>query len=147
MKAGARFGTKAGARFEMKAGDELEPLTIPITRTLIVSGAIASRDYQDVHHDAELAHQKGSPDIFMNILTTNGLVGRYITDHFGPDAVLRKVAIRLGAPNYPGDTMVLSGTIAEVEGDTAQVKVVGRNGIGSHVTGTVTVVVPEGGAA
>lgn len=61
MKAGARFGTKAGARFEMKAGDELEPLTIPITRTLIVSGAIASRDYQDVHHDAELAHQKGSP--------------------------------------------------------------------------------------
>ncbi|MFZ3558747.1 MULTISPECIES: MaoC family dehydratase [unclassified Streptomyces] len=131
----------------MRAGDELEPLTIPITRTLIVSGAIASRDYQDVHHDVELAHQKGSPDIFMNILTTNGLVGRYITDHFGPNAVLRKVAIRLGAPNYPGDTMVLSGTITEVEGDTAQVRVVGRNGIGSHVTGTVTVVVPEGSAA
>lgn len=38
----------------------------------------------------------------MNILTTNGLVGRYVTDHFGPSAVLRKVAIRLGAPNYPG---------------------------------------------
>ncbi|MGD6744374.1 MaoC family dehydratase [Streptomyces sp. BH106] len=131
----------------MKAGDELEPLTIPITRTLIVSGAIASRDYQDVHHDAELAQKKGSPDIFMNILTTNGLVGRYITDHFGPAAVLRKVAIRLGAPNYPGDTMVLSGTIAGVEGDTAQVKIVGRNGIGSHVTGTVTVTVPEGSAA
>lgn len=147
MRAGARSGTKAGARFEMKAGDELEPLTIPITRTLIVSGAIASRDYQDVHHDAELAHQKGSLDIFMNILTTNGLVGRYITDRFGPDAVLRKVAIRLGAPNYPGDTMVLRGTIAEVEGDTAQVKVVGRNGIGNHVTGTVTVTVPERSAA
>ncbi|WP_069743743.1 hypothetical protein [Streptomyces sp. EN23] len=60
--------------------------------------AIASRDYQDVHHDAELAREKGSPDIFMNIFTTNGLVGRYITDHFGPAAVLRKVAIRLGAP-------------------------------------------------
>ncbi|MEU1345619.1 MaoC family dehydratase [Streptomyces sp. NPDC005795] len=124
----------------MKTGEELAPLEIEVTRTLIVAGAIASRDYQDVHHDAELAREKGSPDIFMNILTTNGLVGRYVTDHFGPAAVLRKVAIRLGAPNYPGDTMVLSGTVTAVGDDgTAEVSVVGVNGIGRHVTGTVTV--------
>ncbi|KQW16449.1 MULTISPECIES: MaoC family dehydratase [Streptomyces] len=122
----------------MRKGDELPPLEIPITRTLIVAGAIASRDYQDVHHDPELARQKGSPDIFMNILTTNGLVGRYITDHFGPRTVLRKVAIRLGAPNYPGDTMVLTGTIEALEDTTATVRIVGTNGIGNHVTGTVT---------
>ncbi|MCX5235610.1 MaoC family dehydratase [Streptomyces prunicolor] len=128
----------------MKAGDELPPLEIEITRTLIVAGAVASRDYQDVHHDAEAARQKGSPDIFMNILTTNGLVGRYITDHFGPRATLRKVAIRLGAPNYPGDTMVLTGRIEETDGDTATVRVLGANGIGRHVTGTVTVTVPSG---
>ncbi|MGW6544121.1 MaoC family dehydratase [Streptomyces massasporeus] len=126
----------------MKAGDRLAPLQIPITRTLIVAGAIASRDYQDVHHDPDLARQKGSPDIFMNILTTNGLVGRYITDHFGPRAQLRRVAIRLGAPNHPGDTMVLTGTVEEVDGDTATVRVVGANGLGTHVTGTVTVRVP-----
>ncbi|MFG2206996.1 MaoC family dehydratase [Streptomyces sp. NPDC048638] len=128
----------------MRAGDELPPLEIRITRTLIVAGALASRDFQDVHHDAELAKEKGSPDIFMNILTTNGLVGRYITDHFGPTAVLRKVAIRLGAPNYPGDTMTLTGTVTEVEGDTARVRVIGANALGKHVTGTVTVRVPEG---
>lgn len=122
----------------MRTGDELPPLEIPITRTLIVAGAIASRDYQDVHHDPELARQKGSPDVFMNILTTNGLVGRYITDHFGPRAVLRKVAIRLGAPNYPGDTMVLTGTVEALEDTTATVRIVGTNGIGNHVTGTVT---------
>ncbi|WP_327402878.1 MaoC family dehydratase [Streptomyces sp. NBC_01288] len=127
----------------MRAGEELPPLEIEITRTLIVAGAVASRDYQDVHHDAESARQKGSPDIFMNILTTNGLVGRYITDHFGPGAVLRKVAIRLGAPNYPGDTMVLTGRIEETDGDTATVRVLGANGIGRHVTGTVTVTVPR----
>ncbi|MGW7523577.1 MaoC family dehydratase [Streptomyces sp. NPDC054783] len=125
----------------MTAGAELPPLEIPVTRTLIVAGAIASRDYQDVHHDAESARQKGSPDVFMNILTTNGLVGRYITDHFGPTAILRKVAIRLGAPNYPGDTMVLAGTIEAVDGDTATVRVVGANALGRHVTGTVTVTV------
>ncbi|MGM9442541.1 acyl dehydratase [Streptomyces murinus] len=124
------------------AGSELPPLEIPLTRTLIVAGAIASRDYQDVHHDPELARAKGSPDVFMNILTTNGLVGRYITDHFGPTAILRKVAIRLGVPNYPGDTMVLTGRIERVDGDTATVRVVGANGLGTHVTGTVTVTVP-----
>ncbi|MFF2958147.1 MaoC family dehydratase [Streptomyces sp. NPDC057963] len=131
----------------MKVGEELAPLEIAVTRTLIVAGALASRDYQDVHHDAELAREKGSPDIFMNILTTNGLVGRYVTDRFGPSAVLRKVAIRLGAPNYPGDTMVLSGTVTALgEDGTAEVKIVGTNGLGRHVTGTVTVGVPEGAA-
>jgi len=152
--AGAGAGREEGAHVTVdgsagvRVGVELAPLEIPVTRTLIVSGAIASRDYQDVHHDAELAKEKGSPDIFMNILTTNGLVGRYVTDHFGPDAVLRKVAIRLGAPNYPGDTMVLSGTVAAVEGGsggtaTAVVRIVGANGLGTHVTGTVTVALPS----
>ncbi|MFF3953877.1 MaoC family dehydratase [Streptomyces sp. NPDC001890] len=131
----------------MKAGDELAPLEIAVTRTLIVAGAIASRDYQDVHHDVELAREKGSPDIFMNILTTNGLVGRYVTDRLGPSAVLRKVAIRLGAPNYPGDTMILSGTVTSVADDgTAEVRIIGANGLGRHVTGTVTVGVPRGAA-
>ncbi|AQT73296.1 MULTISPECIES: MaoC family dehydratase [Streptomyces] len=122
----------------MNVGDTLPPLEIAVTRTLIVAGAIASRDYQDVHHDAALAREKGSPDIFMNILTTNGLVGRYVTDHLGPRSVLRKVAIRLGAPNYPGDTMTLTGTVTAVLGTTVEIRVVGANGIGHHVTGTVT---------
>ncbi|MDQ0684871.1 acyl dehydratase [Streptomyces achromogenes] len=130
----------------MKAGDVLPPLEIEVTRTLIVAGALASRDYQDVHHDPELARQKGSPDIFMNILTTNGLVGRYLTDWFGPTTVLRKVAIRLGAPNYPGDTMVLRGRVEKVDGDTAVVRVTGDNGVGRHVTGTVTLTVPGPGS-
>ncbi|MBP5938461.1 MaoC family dehydratase [Streptomyces acidiscabies] len=125
----------------MREGAQLPPLTIEITRTLIVAGAIASRDYQDVHHDPEAARAKGSPDIFMNILTTNGLVGRYITDHFGPNARLRKVAIRLGAPNYPGDTMQLTGQIERVEGDEVTVRVTGDNSRGRHVTGTVQVTV------
>ncbi|MEE1763017.1 MaoC family dehydratase [Streptomyces sp. SP18BB07] len=122
----------------MEAGDVIPPLEIEITRTLVVAGAIASRDYQDVHHDPELARRRGSPDVFMNILTTNGLVGRYVTDHFGPDVVLRKVAIRLGAPNYPGDTMVLTGMVEAIDGATVTVKVIGDNGVGRHVTGTVT---------
>jgi acyl dehydratase len=123
-------------------GDTLPELVIPLTPTLIISTAIASRDYQDVHHDPALAKERGSPDIFMNILSTNGFVGRFITDWAGPDAVIKKVSIRLGVPNYPGDTMTMKGTVKSVEDRVATVEVVGSNSLGDHVTGTVDVVVP-----
>lgn len=125
-------------------GDALPPLEIPLTRTLIVATAIASRDYQDVHHDPALAQMRGSPDIFMNILTTNGFVGRFVTDWTGPEAQLRKVDIRLGAPNYPGDTMTLQGSVTakDEEAGTIEVSLRGSNGIGDHVTGKVLVALP-----
>jgi acyl dehydratase len=126
----------------VSVGDELPELAIPLTRTLIVSTAIASRDYQDVHHDPGLAQERGSPDIFMNILSTNGFVGRFITDWAGPDAVLKAVKIRLGAPNYPGDTMTMTGTVTKKEGNEIEVDVRGANNLGDHVTGTVTLELP-----
>ena len=57
---------------DISVGDEVTPLEIPLTTTLIVAGAIASRDYMPVHHDRDFANSQGAPDIFMNILTTNG---------------------------------------------------------------------------
>jgi acyl dehydratase len=122
---------------DVQVGDEIPMLEIPLTRTLIVSTAIASRDYQDVHHDPELANEKGSKDIFMNILTTNGLVGRYITDWAGPNAVLKSVRIRLGAPNYPGDTMRITGSVIAKDDGVIEVGLKGANSLGDHVTGTV----------
>lgn len=126
----------------MNVGDTLPELAIPITRTLIVTAALASRDFQDVHHDPALAAGRGSPDIFMNILTTNGLVDRFVTSWAGPSAVVKKIRIRLGVPNHPGDTMTLTGTVAAVEDGAIAVKVVGSNERGAHVTGTVIVEVP-----
>ena len=138
---------------EVTVGEALPELVVPLTRTLIVSTALASRDYQDVHHDAELAVQRGSKDIFMNILSTNGLVGRYVTDWAGPGAVLTDVNIRLGAPNYPDDTMTLTGSVtskdegADAHGKGAvEVTLRGANGLGDHVTGTVRLLLPAGGA-
>lgn len=128
---------------DVTVGEVLPELSIPITRTLIVATAIASRDYQDVHHDPSLANDRGSKDIFMNILTSNGLVDRYVTSWAGPAAVVKKIKIRLGSPNYPGDTMVMTGSVAAVEGRQVEVSVRGENSLGSHVTGTVVVQLPE----
>ncbi|WP_280415169.1 MaoC family dehydratase [Nocardia carnea] len=134
------------AAADITVGEVLPELAIPLTRTLIVSTAIASRDYQDVHHDPDLAVERGSKDVFMNILTTNGLVGRYVTDWAGPRASLRKVAIRLGAPNYPGDTMTLTGEVTDIADGVVSVQVRGANSLGDHVRGLVTVTFVEGDA-
>jgi hypothetical protein len=147
----------AGPTFsEVAVGDELPTLELPITRTLITAGAIASRDYQDVHHDHVLSKERGSPDIFMNILTTNGLVGRYVTGWSGPRSRILDVSIRLGAPNYPDCTMTLTGSVTEKgplsdDGRSGKVTVAirGANHLGDHVTGTVQVLLPadESGTA
>ncbi len=109
---------------------------LPITTTLVVSTAIATRDFQDVHHDRDLAQSYGSQDIFLNILTTTGLVQRYVSDALrasGEDVELAGIALRLGAPAYPGDELVFNGTR---DGDT--VSLVGAVSLGDHVTATVT---------
>lgn len=120
----------------------LPELTIDVTPTLVISTALATRDFQDVHHDRDKAVQRGSKDIFLNILTTTGLVQRFVTDWAGPDAFVRNVSIKLGVPCHAGETLTFSGHDLKQEGAEATVQVVGRNSLGDHVTGTVKVVLP-----
>jgi acyl dehydratase len=129
---------------DVVVGERLPTLTVALTRTLIVATAIASRDYQEVHHDPDLARERGSRDIIMNILTTNGFVGRFVTDWSGPDSIIRSVKVRLGVPNYPGDTMTLTGEVTELrpDGRVAEIAVRGANSLGDHVNATVEVVLP-----
>ncbi len=136
----------APARTRFAPGDVLEPLEIPLSRTFIVATAIASRDYQDVHHDPQLAQERGSQDIFMNILTSNGLVERYVRGIVGPEPVITRIRIRLGAPNYPGDTMTFTGTVSAVNGREVEMEIVGKNAIGVHASGTVVLRMAEGQA-
>lgn len=130
---------------DVGVGTRLPELPIPITTTLIVAGALASRDFTALHHDKAAAQAGGMQDVFMNILTTNGLVGRYVTDWAGPNAVLKRVAIKLGAPNLPGDVMKMTGTIKKKDeaAGVVEIEVAGRNSWGDHVTGTVAVALPR----
>jgi acyl dehydratase len=127
---------------DVKVGDKLPELKIPLTTSLIVAGALASRDFTPVHHDKAAAQAAGVPDVFMNILTTNGLVNRYVTDWAGPDARVRNVQIKLGTPNTPGDTMVFNGAVTSKDDDTVTVELAGKNSWGDHVTATVRVTLP-----
>src|SRR4051794_13781059 len=100
-------------------GTELPVWELPVTPTLVVSTALATRDFQDVHHDRDLAQGHGSKDIFLNILTTTGLVQRYVgewaREAVGPEFTITSCALRLGAPAYPYDTVRFTGTVSSVD--------------------------------
>ena len=125
---------------DLAEGRALPELAIPITHKLIVSGAAASQDFVDGHHNLPAAQAQAMPDIFMNILTTCGLTGRYLTDWGGAGSRLEKLGFKLMAPNVPGDTMVMQGRVRGLEQETARahIEFAGRNSRGFHLTGTAT---------
>jgi acyl dehydratase len=127
-------------------GDTLPPLDIDISTGLVVGTALATRDYEPVHHDKAAAQAAGLPDVFMNILTSQGLMTRFVTDWSGPEAVVRSLDIKLGAPNVPGMTMTVTGEVTAKDDASAlvDVRVVGENNIwGMHMQGTVQIVLPR----
>ncbi len=120
-------------------GTVLPEWSIDVTTRLVVTTAIATRDFQNVHHDRDAATRAGSKDIFLNILTSQGLVQRYVNENLGNDLFITSMNVRLGAPAYPGDQMVFTGEVlAETDG-VFEVKVVGTVSLGAHVTATVKV--------
>ncbi len=140
--------TKSLRSTEVAVGDELPPFELPVTSTVIVAGAIASRDFMPAHHDAEFAKAQGAPDMFMNILTTNGYVARFISDWAGPEAMIRKIAIRLGAPAVPGQPLRFTGQVTEANSGAdeclVEVAIRAANELGDHATGSVVVSLPLG---
>jgi hypothetical protein len=111
---------------------------IDVTPTFVIASALATRDFQDVHHDRDRAVARGARDIFVNILTTTGLVQRYVSA-WAPDAVVRAVSVRLGVPCHAGETLTLSGQATAAYGDEQIVAVTGRCSLGDHVTATVRI--------
>ncbi|WP_329049684.1 MaoC family dehydratase [Amycolatopsis sp. NBC_01488] len=123
-------------------GTELPPLTIEATPTFVVSTALATRDFQDVHHDRDSAVARGSKDIFLNILTDTGLVQRFVSAWAGPEALIRSIKIRLGVPCYAYDTLTFTGRVVSRDGPDVVVSVSGVDSLGEHVAGTVEVTLP-----
>jgi uncharacterized OB-fold protein/acyl dehydratase len=132
---------------------ELPQLTVDVSTTFVVASALATRDFTKVHHDRDFAVASGSKDIFVNILTTTGLVQRFVSAWAGHQAIFRSIKIRLGAPCYAGDTLTFTGQVTEHsvidhgagdEADRYVVAVVGKCGLGNHVTSTVQVDIPRG---
>ncbi|MGV9667229.1 MaoC family dehydratase [Nocardia niigatensis] len=127
----------------VQVGTVLPELVIHADTTFIVSTALATRDFQDVHHDRDKAVERGSKDIFVNILTDTGLVQRFVTDWAGPRAIVKSIALRLGVPLYAGDTLTLTGNVSAVDGADITIDVVGKDSLGDHITAKAVISLQE----
>lgn len=127
----------------VEVGAKLPELKLYGDPTFIVSTAIATRDYQDVHHDRDKAQAKGSKDIFVNILTDTGLVERFITDWAGPTARIKSIGLRLGVPWYAYDTVTFTGEVTAMVEGLITLKIVGANSLGDHVIANATLTIGE----
>jgi acyl dehydratase len=130
----------------VEVGDRLPPLVIEVTATVIVAGAIATRDFMPVHHDQRYANAQGAPDIFMNILSDTAYCSRFLTDWAGPEAMVKRLAIRLGVPVFPGSTLTYTGAVtatSQVDGEgIVEVELRATTDLGDHVTGTAVLGLP-----
>lgn len=131
---------------DVRAGDALPVLEIPMTASRIVAGAIATRDFMPVHHDRDYANTQGSPDIFMNILSTNAYCSRYLTDWAGPGAMVERLSIRLGVPVHPRSTLVFTGEVTAVSArdglGVLEVAFRASNELGDHAVGEARLSLP-----
>ena len=79
---------------------------------------MASRDWRPMHHDYAFAvHRQGLKDIFLNTPNQAAWFERYLTDWTGPYGRLGRMTFRMKGSVFPGDTMVMAGTVTDVETD------------------------------
>jgi acyl dehydratase len=114
-------GTGAGVLFgDVAVGDALPPLAYPVTATTVVLGALATRDWRPMHHDRDFAvHRNGARDIFLNTPNQQAWFERFVTDWTGPRGRPGRLRFRMRDSVYPGDTMVLTGAVADTAIDAA----------------------------
>lgn len=110
--------TKSRLHGTVHDGDELPELSVEVTATTIVLGALASRDWRPMHHDKDFAVERnGMKDIFMNAPNQALWFERYVTDWTGPKGRLGRLRFRIRDSVFPGDTMTLGGSVEKVEVD------------------------------
>jgi hypothetical protein len=131
---------------DINVGDQLTPMNISLTPTIVASTAIASRDFMPVHHDKDYALKQFAPDIFLNILSSNGFVSKFLTDWAGPQAWVKKINIKLGVPAVPNQVLKFTGAVISKttvsDECVIEVSVQAANDSGNHATGTATITLP-----
>jgi hypothetical protein len=132
---------------ELQPGAELARLDIPIGVSDIVAMSIATRDFHPVHHDTAVARALGHPGLFINIMTTSGLIERFVRARCPEGATLRSLKLKLGVPHHADNVLSLSGTVEKAGAANgvhwAELSITAGNPLGRHAAALVRVEWPS----
>jgi acyl dehydratase len=103
---------------DVHVGDEVPSLSYDVSATTVVLGAFGGRDWRPMHHDHQFAVERnGVRDIFLNTTAQAGFFERFVTDWTGPTGRLGRLGFAMRSPVFPGETMVVQGTVTAVDTD------------------------------
>jgi acyl dehydratase len=98
----------------------------PLSRADIARYAGASGDFNPIHVDEDYARSTGAPTVFAMGMLPAGLLAHAVSDWFGGPQHLRRYKVRFTTRVWPGDELVCSGSVIEVEGRVVRVALEAR---------------------
>jgi acyl dehydratase len=111
----------------MNAGDQFE-LRVTPDRYLTVRYAGASGDFNPIHIDEEFARQVGLPGRILHGLWTMAQVARAHTEALGGPGALAGLSVQFRGLGLLEQEITVTGTVREVDGDSARVDSEARQG-------------------
>ncbi|UHQ98887.1 MaoC family dehydratase N-terminal domain-containing protein (plasmid) [Natrinema zhouii] len=101
----------------LSVGDELPTFRVDdLDRTQIVRYLGASGDFNPLHHDDEFSRAAGQDGVIVPGMLVAGFASAAVTD-WVPIDVVDRFRTRFVGTVRPGDSLRVSGTVAEVETD------------------------------
>ncbi|MDQ3987465.1 MAG: MaoC family dehydratase N-terminal domain-containing protein [Actinomycetota bacterium] len=98
-------------------GMELEERVFgPLGRDDIVRYAEASGDDNPIHQDEEYARSSGAPTVFAMGMLPAGYLANALSGWFGGPQHLKRFKVRFTTRVWPGDEIVCTGRVTELEG-------------------------------
>jgi hydroxyacyl-ACP dehydratase HTD2-like protein with hotdog domain len=103
---------------QVREGQQLPPLSVDVSTTTVVLGALASRDWRPMHHDFKFATERnGMQNVFLSTPNQAAWFERYLTDWSGPRGRLGRMRFRMKDSVFADETMVMEGVVRSVETD------------------------------
>ncbi|MEO8322949.1 MAG: MaoC/PaaZ C-terminal domain-containing protein [Actinomycetota bacterium] len=97
-------------------GMDLGPVVYgPLSREDLVRYARASGDDNPIHQDDEYARSQGAPSVFAHGMLSAGYLAHAVSDWFGGPTNLQRYKVRFTARMWPGDEIVCTGKVQEIE--------------------------------
>ena len=114
----------ARALAEVSVGDTVGPVTVPVTRGVLVAYANASGDQNPIHQDEDFARSVGLPDVIAHGMWTRGATGWGVADWAGDAGRVVEYGTRFTKPVVvpaAGAEIVVEGVVQAVDAETGRV--------------------------
>jgi hypothetical protein len=97
---------------DVEENDAIEPVEFPLPVYRLIMFAGGMRDFNSLHHNPDVARQRGAPDMFVNNTALFVMWERAIRNYIGLAGTITNVrGFRMGTFNTVGETLKVSGHV------------------------------------